>query len=309
MDRNSVQLTAMTKCGCQIAGNPLTRTLTLTLTPTLTLTLTLTLNLHIRFKYVSRKKAWPVVDKGIHELIIVNIFLICRVYNPRKYSNQRDLRWQLVCELVHYAAELEGNVEELPRTPAEQQQHAVGRFHPDAYKLHHRDSFSEYVTPQELRKLHDLHSDDPRPPSKKRPRASDANKVDKDGNRLVRNPYWHSSVCVVCWAGITNADRANPARLRRKQKPTSFYCRECSLESRWTYKVRVGQSFHRYHPRLCSEKCFKLFHTREIHGLDHHQVRRTRTVSSRTRSATRRVNTPQPVRRANRTPLRTRFDV
>ena len=212
-----------------------------------------------------------------------------------------------MCEMVHYCAELEGNIQDLPRDPAAQP--AVGRFHPDAHKLHHRDSFSEYVTAGELQKLHELHEDDPQPPSKKRPRAADHGRVDKDGNRLYRNPYWHSSCCVVCWAGITIADRADPARLRRKQKPTSYYCRECSLETRWTYRVRVGQSFHRYHPRLCSDRCFKLFHSREIHGLDHHPHRRTRTPSIRVRRAAARDDTPRPVRRVSREPLVTQFDV
>ena len=160
-----------------------------------------------------------------------------------------------------------------------------------------------------MRKLHELHDEDPQPPSRKRARAADNGRVNKDGIRIYRNPYWHSSVCVVCWAGITLADRADPARLRRKQKPTSFYCRECSLEARWTYKVRVGKTFHRYHPRLCSDKCFKLFHTREIYGLDHHPHKRTRTVSARVRAANRRTTTPHPVRRINRPPLVTQFDV
>ena len=45
-----------------------------------------------RFKYVSRKKAWPVVDWGIHEPVIVNMFLICRVSDPRRYSEQSVFR-------------------------------------------------------------------------------------------------------------------------------------------------------------------------------------------------------------------------
>ena len=51
-------------------------------------------------------------------------------------------------EIVHYCAELEGNIQELPREPAEEP--VVGRFHPDTHKLHHRESFSEYVTAPEL---------------------------------------------------------------------------------------------------------------------------------------------------------------
>ena len=153
-----------------------------------------------------------------------------------------------------------------------------------------------------------LHGDDPNPPSRKRARANDDSRQDSEGRRLVHNPFWHSSVCVVCWAGITVQDRADPGRLRRKQKPTSFYCRECSLEQHWTYRVRIGKSFHRYHPRLCSERCFKIFHTREIFGLDHHQ--RSRRQQRRSPRQPRRnvVRTPQPVRRNNNDPLNVRFD-
>ena len=256
---------------------------------------------------MSRKKAWPVVDWGIHELIVVNMFLIARVADPRLYNEQSAFRWQLISEVLSYCDQLDGQIE----TPVAQHQQVedVGRFHPESYRLHHRDSFSEYVTEDELRRLEALHGDDPRPPRRKRARSNDANRRDAEGRRLVRNPFWHSSICVVCWADITETDRANPARLRRKQKPTSFYCRECSIEPRWTYALRVGESFRRYHPRLCSERCFHIFHTQEIYGLDHHQRQRRDRRNSPRQQRTRGTTTPRPVRRNQREPLNVQFDV
>lgn len=255
---------------------------------------------------MSRKKAWPVVDWGIHELVVVNMFLISRVANSRLYNEQSSFRWQLVCEVLAYCDQLDGEIAQ--SVAQHQRQEVVGRFHPESAQLHHRVSISEYVTEAELRRLEELHHDDPRPPRAKRARSNDANRLDSEGRQLVRNPFWHSSICVVCWASVTEADRRDPARLRRKQRPTSFYCRECSLEQRWTYSVRVGASFHRYHPRLCSERCFKLFHTEEIHGLDHHQRARQKRRNSPRRQQRRRTATPHPVRRNRQEPLNVSFN-
>ena len=256
---------------------------------------------------MSRSKAWPVVDWGVHELIIVNMFLIARVADKRQYGEQSAFRWQIICEVLSYCDQLDGQTAE-PVTD-QQRQEVVGRFHPESVRLHHRVSFSEYVTADELTQLHELHDDDPHPPTQKRARKADGNRKDKDGRQLFRNPFWHSSVCVVCWAGITAKDRADPAKLRKKLRPTSFYCRECSLESRWTYRVRVGKSFHRYHPRLCSQKCFEIFHTREIFGLDHHQRARQKQRRSRRMQRTTTTTTPQPVRRNRQQAPNVSFDV
>ena len=47
----------------------------------------------VRFDMISRTKAWPVVYWGVIELVIVNIFLICRVHPNMLNIQQAPFRW------------------------------------------------------------------------------------------------------------------------------------------------------------------------------------------------------------------------
>ena len=69
------------------------------------------------------------MDWGVHELIIVNMFLISRVADKRQYGEQSAFRWQLICEVLSYCDQLDGQTA-APVTDA-QRQEVVERFHPD----------------------------------------------------------------------------------------------------------------------------------------------------------------------------------
>ena len=95
----------------------------------------------------------------------------------------------------------------------------------------------------------------------------------KDGK--VLNPAYFLSRCVVCWADTRGTGRT-PTR-------TNKYCRECSKEERWPKGMtRGGGYMDDFHPRLCSKKCWKRFHTARIHNLDLNPWKIRRKASSPT---------------------------
>ena len=247
-----------------------------------------------RFQIICRKKAWPVVHWGVIELVIINIFLIVRL-SPRFLGlHQREYRWMMITDILTVAKQLE---EGRDANAVAAQPRAVPRFESDAGRMHHRVRQQEYVTAHEMQRLHALHRADPRKPKKKKARARDGGRKNRDGDRVYRNPYWHLSCCVVCWA-------------KKIETPTQWYCRECQIEATWTYKLRVGDSFYCYHPRLCSEACFVEFHSGQVHGLDHHKRKITRTRRSRrVAEQNNDLLTPRPVRRTQSNATRVNFSV
>ena len=95
----------------------------------------------------------------------------------------------------------------------------------------------------------------------------------KDGK--VLNPAYFISACVVCWANTRGTGRT--------PKRTNKYCRECSKEERWPKGMtRGGGYMDDFHPRLCSERCWKRFHTERIHNLDLNPWKQRRNASSPT---------------------------
>ena len=124
-----------------------------------------------KFKNITRTKAWPVVFWGIVELLLVNMWLICRLTPEMKDVLQRDFRWRVICELVEYAEYLErqGSNEAEPTDRTDDAEPGVvPRFHDDAADLHHWDTLTEYVSEERAVELHELHSADPKPlPAKK----------------------------------------------------------------------------------------------------------------------------------------------
>ena len=133
------------------------------------------------------------------------------------------------------------------------------------------------MDPYQLEKMKKLMEDRPgRSRGKKKCRRRDNNQETSGGRRKVRNPAWYESNCVVCWAG----------GIARR---TARYCKECSLDPEWTFKIRIGGWADVCQPRLCSDECWEKFHTTRIHGLDFNQ-RRTR----------RRKSGPDMTRRGNR---------
>ena len=121
----------------------------------------------VRFDMISRTKAWPVVHWGVIELVIVNIFIVCRAHPTMVNIQQGAYRWQLLTELLDFADMMDQN-EPVQRDPANVN---VGRFHPQSAELHHHVEMLEYVTQSELAELNELHSD--QNPKRKRPRARD----------------------------------------------------------------------------------------------------------------------------------------
>ena len=107
--------------------------------------------------------------------------------------------------------------------------------------------------------------------AKKKSRLRDRSR--KDGK--VLNPAYFISACVVCWADTRGTGRT-PTR-------TNKYCRECSKEERWPKGMTRGDGYmDNFHPRLCSERCWKRFHTKRIQKLDLNPWKQRRNASSPT---------------------------
>ena len=132
----------------------------------------------VQFDMICRTKAWPVVNWGITELIVLQIFLICRIHPRMLNISQPAFRWQMLQELLDYAWSMDEN--EQPRTTADVV-HIVNRFHPNSVDLHHHDDMPEYVTAAELEALNDIHGTCGNSTKPKNPRARD-----RRGNRKRR---------------------------------------------------------------------------------------------------------------------------
>ena len=133
-----------------------------------------------------------------------------------------------------------------------------------------------------------------RPSNRKQCRDRDHER--RDGK--VLNPFHVSlGACIVCKFFF------------RKSKPTrtARYCRECCTDPSWPETSRAKGWQKQFQPRLCSKKCFDIFHTTRISGLDYRQMRRrkrrkntaapTPAQRSRRESAVARAATPAPAPR------------
>ena len=118
-----------------------------------------------------------------------------------------------------------------------------------------------------------------RPTKHKKCRERDRKRTDGK----VLNPLLTSlSPCIVCKFFF------------RKKKPTktSRYCRECMTDPAWPETTRAKGWQKKFHPRLCSTKCFEIFHNTRISGLDYRvegrrkRKRRSKRISSSTPSPT-----------------------
>lgn len=237
-----------------------------------------------RIVFIRKTKAWPVLQFGLMEILIVNVYIIKRTVNARIDPGQ--YRWDLVFGLVTKAKDLESrdtdspdvNVEsgrrrsvrqrggETPSSASDNPVEVVPRF--EGVGSHHHDRLREYVTPEEAERNQQI---------------VDANKPTRDYNRKprqrdirrkfhkVRNPLFTSaSLCLVC-----------KYQYGRK-KETLKYCRECCVEkfTNWPKTNRATGFAKQFHPRLCSKECFDYFHTHNIRGLDYGHKKRKRRSNS-----------------------------
>jgi len=236
-----------------------------------------------RIVFICKKNAWPVLQFGLTEILIVNIYIIKRTVNARIDPGQ--YRWDLVFGLVDKAKSLESRDvdpgdESSPRRSLRQRGDApassasapdtpvevVPRF--EGLGVHHHDRLREYVTLEEAEINQQI---------------VDANKPDRDYNRKprqrdskrklhkVRNPLFTSaSLCLVC------------KYQHGKRKETLKYCRECCVEKflDWPRTNRATGFAKQFHPRLCSKECFDYFHTHNIRGLDYGRKKRKRKSNS-----------------------------
>ena len=141
---------------------------------------------------------------------------------------------------------------------AEVDTEVVGRFHPDSVRLHNFRKLAEYILPSEAAEARSIARSDPtgKDLTRKEMRRRDSNRK----VRKVRNPLFTSySPCLVCkyQFGI--------------KKETLGYCVECTVSkfTNWPSTNRAKGFAKAYHPRLCSVKCFELFHTQNIRDLDY----------------------------------------
>ena len=227
-----------------------------------------------KFVFICKRKPWPKVFWGGIELHIINVYIIVVELTPGHPPSQRMYRWTLVDDLLALADELDeaaattnANVAAaaaanaaaaVPATPLQV------RHSPDSVTRHHWRVMHEYVTPAEVIEELRMMNDNPNNYIKtsrgnRDPRQRDVRR--RDGK--VRSPTFFNGLCVVCWA-------------QGKTKKTNKYCHECSLDRSWTYKTRGDGYTLDFHPRLCSRKCWDLFHTSRVCGLDFQHRKRFR---------------------------------
>ena len=96
-------------------------------------------------KHVSRSKAWPVVDWKVHEIVIVNMFLIAWVANKRQSIcntvNKVHFNGNLFARYYPTAISWIDKRRHRHLTVMNQQrQKVVGRLYPESVRLHHSRS-------------------------------------------------------------------------------------------------------------------------------------------------------------------------
>ena len=219
------------------------------------------------FDTISRKKPWHKVFFSLIEMLLVNIYIIAKQSQPT--LSTCDFRWALIFQLLKKADEIDAaalptiataqttTATTVPLIP-EDSVHWQDRWHPDSVTRHHHDTCADYCTPEQAelnRKRMALN------PSKrvslKKPRDRDKRRR----NGLVRNPMFTGGAdCVVC--------KYHPDPSKRRSRRTNRYCRECSVDSGWPFTLRCTGYQLELHPRLCSDECWKMFHTTRISLLD-----------------------------------------
>ena len=230
----------------------------------------------VHFLFSCKKKAWPKLFFGLIEVLLVNIYIVVVWTNPgKKDMSQSEFRWQLVEEFVREAERLEketdvevedasatATVEGVAKTPFEIRME--GRD-----GSHHHDIQPEYVPTSVAAKNQRVVDASPSArPTKRKKRRRDHNRLDGK----VLNPF-HTSlgVCVVCKFFFK----------RNKPTKTARYCRECVTDPEWPETCRAKGWQTSFHPRLCSTRCFDIFHTTRMSGLDFRKKkRRCKPVSS-----------------------------
>lgn len=222
------------------------------------------------FDYICRKKAWPKVQYGGIELLLVNIYIIAHASIRFRGIDQREFRWQTVLQLVTIADNIDARARAANPALVRGRDCTEGRF--QGQHTHHHATWPEYVDRDQLVAMRKRMEDNPgRERAEKNDRNRDARRL---SNNKVRNPAWYESNCIVCWA-------------RGKSRRTGRYCQECALDPSWTFKCRIGGWANECQPRLCSKACWTAFHTQRINLLDfnHRRKKRPRAPQSRRRNS------------------------
>lgn len=234
----------------------------------------------VHFGFSCRNKAWPKLMFGLLEVTLVNIYIVV-VNTNTTYTKltQEDFRWQIVAELVAEAELLDAERAAAERaaegddcdSAAETVTVPVSTLTPYQLRMegrdggHHHDIQSEYVSETVAVANQKIVTANPcaRPTKRKQYRIRDRSRMDGK----VMNPF-HTSLgtCVVCKFFFN----------RPKPTKTARYCRECCTDANWPETTRAKGWQKRFHPRLCSKKCFDVFHTSRISGLDFRQHKRRR---------------------------------
>ena len=254
----------------------------------------------VHFVVVTKKKVWVKLAFGLVEICLVNMYIVVINTNPDYVKlTQEDFRWQLVTELVTKVKKLDARAARAARAradaapddgvvsatgvPAEYEHKTPLQIRLEGRDgSHHHEIQSEYVSVSEARANQKVVDDEPAHRATKRKRCRLRDHQRMDGK--VLNPF-HVSLgsCIVCKFFF------------KKKKPTrtARYCRECMTDPKWPETTRAKGWQRRFQPRLCSKKCFDIFHTSRISGLDFRQVRRKSAGRPRTPRSNTRTTTPR----------------
>ena len=217
----------------------------------------------VHFMFSCKRKAWPKLFFGLIEMLLVNIYIVVVSTNPGKKSmTQSEFRWQMVEDFVCEADRLDETDPVDSENSTSKTSEVVVAKTPFQIReegrdgSHHHDIQPEYVQPTVAAKNQRVVDESPsaRPTKRKKMRKRDYQR--HDGK--VLNPF-HTSlgICVVCKFFF------------KKKKPTKTvrYCRECVTDPEWPETCRAKGWQTSFHPRLCSKRCFEIFHTTRISGL------------------------------------------
>ena len=210
----------------------------------------------------------------------MNICIVVVQTNPTyKKMSQEDFRWKIVEELVAEAKvqdseargeEAEVHTEVAPPSKTPLQIREEGRD-----GTHHHDIQPEYVSTSVAEKNQRVVDADPsaRPTKRKKCRQRDHNRMDGK----VLNPFnTSSSYCIVCKFFFKKPKATD----QNHQVLSRVYDR--SRVARDHPRQRLAKTIH---PRLCSKKCFDIFHNTRTNRRTGKR-RRKRTSSSTSHSTT-----------------------
>lgn len=236
------------------------------------------------FPQISRRVCWHKLFFALIEVLLINIYIIAMETEPD--LPQDDFRWAILLQLVAKAKEIEqGAVSDRTRSETTRKRRAarstptkpVGRWS-GGLESHHLDTVFDYVTPAEAEENQKIVDANPGTyTSAKTMRKRDRLRLDGK----VRNPLFTSaSQCIVC------------KFVHGRKTWTTRYCRECTPGAGWPQTNRATGFRRLSHPRLCSEECFKYFHTHRIAGLDYGVKKSRRSKKARRTTAEDDRNTP-----------------